>query len=187
MKTFNAEQLQRLASEIERILKPGGVFSLIEVSDPRGWWLRHLYMFYLRRVMPIIEKVFLGYSYGFSMIGVYVGRFGDCSALKRDLEAYGLNVDFTRHYFGCATGLPGSKPKVPKIIERKPSPSRVPTVPAAGWRIEYDLAIFASDFLFFLLPKDGSSLDARMTIRRVTTAAHGSSGLPLCVPRVLIC
>jgi demethylmenaquinone methyltransferase/2-methoxy-6-polyprenyl-1,4-benzoquinol methylase len=33
VKTFNAEQLRRLASEIHRILKPGGVFSLIEVSD----------------------------------------------------------------------------------------------------------------------------------------------------------
>jgi demethylmenaquinone methyltransferase/2-methoxy-6-polyprenyl-1,4-benzoquinol methylase len=111
VKTFNPEQLRHLASEINRILKPGGAFSLIEVSDPRGWWLRYLYMFYLRRVMPVIEKVFLGYSYGFSMIGVYVDRFGDCSALKRDLEAYGLNVDFTRYFFGCATGLSGSKPK----------------------------------------------------------------------------
>lgn len=111
VKTFNAEQLRHLASEINRILKPGGAFSLIEVSDPRGWWLRHVYMFYLRRVMPVIEKVFLGYSYGFSMIGVYVDRFGDCSALQRDLEAYGLEVEFTRYFFGCATGLSGTKPR----------------------------------------------------------------------------
>lgn len=111
VKTFNTEQLRHLAREIHRILKPGGVFSLIEVSDPRGWWLRGLYMFYLRSVMPVIEKVFLGYSYGLSMIGVYVGRFGDCTEFKRDLEAHGLSVEFTRYFFGCATGVSGLKPR----------------------------------------------------------------------------
>jgi len=109
VKTFNHGQLRHLASEIHRILKPGGAFSLIEVSDPRGWWLRSLYMFYLRRVMPIIEKLFLGYSYGFSMIGVYVDRFCDCRMLGQELEARGLAVEFTRYFYGCATGLSGRK------------------------------------------------------------------------------
>jgi hypothetical protein len=61
--------------------------------------------------MPVIERVFLGYSYGFSMIGVYVGRFGDCTMLKHDLEAHELRVEFTRYFFGCATGLSGNKPR----------------------------------------------------------------------------
>jgi demethylmenaquinone methyltransferase/2-methoxy-6-polyprenyl-1,4-benzoquinol methylase len=109
VKTFNSTQLSRLAQEIARILKAGGVFSLIEVSDPKGWWLRGLYLFYLRRIMPIVERVFLGYSYGFSMIGVYVERFGDCAELKGYLEAQGLRVDLRRYFFGCATGLSGVK------------------------------------------------------------------------------
>jgi ubiquinone/menaquinone biosynthesis C-methylase UbiE len=111
VKTFNAEQLCHLAREMHRILKPGGVFSLIEVSDPKGWWLRHLYMFYLRRVMPVIERVFLGYSYGFSMIGVYARRFGDCTVLRCELEARGLHVEFARYFFGCATGVSGTRPR----------------------------------------------------------------------------
>jgi demethylmenaquinone methyltransferase/2-methoxy-6-polyprenyl-1,4-benzoquinol methylase len=109
VKTFNASQLEHLSREISRVLKVGGVFSLIEVSEPRGWWLRPLYMFYLLRVMPIIEKLFLGYSYGFSMIGVYVTRFGDSTQLKRHLEQQGLEVEFKRYFFGCATGVSGIK------------------------------------------------------------------------------
>jgi demethylmenaquinone methyltransferase/2-methoxy-6-polyprenyl-1,4-benzoquinol methylase len=66
-------------------------------------------MFYLRRVMPVIEKVFLGYSYGFSMIGIYAGRFGDCRMLERELAAHGLDVKFTRYFYGCATGISGAK------------------------------------------------------------------------------
>ncbi|MFL6617355.1 MAG: class I SAM-dependent methyltransferase [Povalibacter sp.] len=109
VKTFHSEQLQSLAREIGRILKEGGVFSFIEVSDPRGWWLRRLYLFYLLRVMPIVEKLFLGYSYGFSMIGVYVARFGDMNELKRYLEAEGLEVAYKSYFYGCASGLSGGK------------------------------------------------------------------------------
>lgn len=110
VKTFNPTQLRQLAAEIARILKPGGRYSLIEVSEPRGWILRPLYMFYLLRVMPIIEKLFLGYSYGFSMIGVYVGRFGDCGELQRQLAAQGLKADLRKYFHGCASGVSGFKP-----------------------------------------------------------------------------
>jgi ubiquinone/menaquinone biosynthesis C-methylase UbiE len=109
VKTFNSSQLEHLAKEINRILKVGGIFSFVEVSDPKGWWLRGLYMFYLYRIMPIIEKLFLGYSYGFSMIGIYVARFSDCTELKRYLEAQGLEVELKRYFYGCATGLSGIK------------------------------------------------------------------------------
>ena len=37
LKTFNPDQHARLAALIARVLKPGGVFSMIEASDPKGW------------------------------------------------------------------------------------------------------------------------------------------------------
>ena len=43
LKAFNPEQHARLAALIAHVLKPGGVFSMIEASDPKGWWLRPLY------------------------------------------------------------------------------------------------------------------------------------------------
>jgi ubiquinone/menaquinone biosynthesis C-methylase UbiE len=48
LKTFNLDQHARLAAVVARVLKPGGVFSMIEASDPIGWWLRPLYLFHLR-------------------------------------------------------------------------------------------------------------------------------------------
>jgi len=47
LKTFNASQQAALARLVARTLKPGGVFSLIEASDPKGWWLRPLYRLHL--------------------------------------------------------------------------------------------------------------------------------------------
>jgi demethylmenaquinone methyltransferase/2-methoxy-6-polyprenyl-1,4-benzoquinol methylase len=93
------------------VLKPGGVFSFIEASDPRGWLLRPLYMFHLLRVLPLVERVFLRGAQDFTMIGAYSTRFGDARAFGDMLAAQGLEVQFKRHFFGCATGVSGRKPR----------------------------------------------------------------------------
>jgi demethylmenaquinone methyltransferase/2-methoxy-6-polyprenyl-1,4-benzoquinol methylase len=41
------------------VLKPGGVFSMIEASDPKGWWLRPLYLLHLKVGLPLVERIFL--------------------------------------------------------------------------------------------------------------------------------
>lgn len=109
IKTFDDRHLELLATEVARILKPGGRFSFIEVSQPRGWIFEGLYMFYLRRVMPVIERVFLRYSYGFSMIAVYVARFGDAGRFAHHLGQRGLEVRYRKYFFGCASGVAGRR------------------------------------------------------------------------------
>lgn len=59
LKTFNDAQQARLAALVAHALKPGGVFSFVEASDPRGWALRPLYLFHLRVVLPLIERFLL--------------------------------------------------------------------------------------------------------------------------------
>ena len=110
LKTFNPEQHARLARLIARSLRPGGVFSLIEASDPKGWILRPLYLFHLKVVLPLIERVFLAGAQDFMMIGTYSTNFGDASAFGDMLRAEGLEVAFKRCFFGCATLVAGRKP-----------------------------------------------------------------------------
>lgn len=110
LKTFNAEQQRRLAALIARVLKPGGRFSLIEASDPKDWLLRPLYIFHLTLILPFIERVFLRGAQDFAMIGTYCLDFGDAAAFADQLRANGLQADFRRYFFGCATGVSGSKP-----------------------------------------------------------------------------
>src|SRR5437870_3939775 len=81
LKTFNPGQHARLAALITRVLKPGGVFSMIEASDPKGWWLRPLYLFHLRAVLPLIERIFLRGAQDFMMIGTYSTNFGNAAEL----------------------------------------------------------------------------------------------------------
>jgi ubiquinone/menaquinone biosynthesis C-methylase UbiE len=110
LKTFNGQQHASLAKLIARCLKPGGVFSMIEASDPKGWWLRPLYLLHLKVILPLIERTFLRGAQDFSMIGTYSTNFGNASALSEMLKAEGLEVEYKRYFFGCATGVAGRKP-----------------------------------------------------------------------------
>ena len=110
LKTFNSDQHQKLAELTASTLKAGGSFCFIEASDPKGWWLRPLYIFYLKQVLPMVEKVFLKGARDFAMIGTYSTNFGDASNLAAQLRAEGLDVTFRKHFFGCATSVSGRRP-----------------------------------------------------------------------------
>lgn len=110
LKTFNADQHRRLAALVARVLKPGGAFSMIEASDPKGWILRPLYLFHLKRVLPVVERLVLKGAQDFAMIGTYSTNFGDASGLAGMLRDEGLEVQLRKHFFGCATSVVGRKP-----------------------------------------------------------------------------
>lgn len=110
LKTFDPSQHERLAHLITRVLKPGGVFSLIEASDPRGWFLRPLYRFHLKAVLPMIERLLLNGAQDFAMIGTYSTNFGNAADFAEMLRRSGLEVEYRRYFFGCATGVTGRKP-----------------------------------------------------------------------------
>jgi demethylmenaquinone methyltransferase/2-methoxy-6-polyprenyl-1,4-benzoquinol methylase len=110
LKTFNREQQGRLARLVARVLKPGGVFAMIEASDPKGWWLRPAYLFHLRTILPLVERVLLRGAHDFAMIGTYSTNFGDASFIAARLEEAGLKVELRRHFFGCATSVSGRRP-----------------------------------------------------------------------------
>ncbi|MFP4004618.1 MAG: class I SAM-dependent methyltransferase [Alphaproteobacteria bacterium] len=110
LKTMNRQQHAELARLVARVLKPGGVFSLIEASDPRGWLLRPLYLFHLKTVLPLVERFFLRGARDFAMIGTYCTNFGDAREFADQLRENGLDVQFRTYFFGCATGVCGRKP-----------------------------------------------------------------------------
>ncbi len=110
LKTFNPEQQAQLAALTARVLKPGGAFSFIEASDPKGWMLRPLYLFHLKVMLPLIERTLLRGAQDFAMIGRYCSEFGDASGFESALRGRGLDVQFKRYFFGCASGVSGRKP-----------------------------------------------------------------------------
>jgi len=111
LKTFNRDQQMRLAKIIAGLLRPGGHLSLIEVSVPPARVLRWLYMFYLGRIIPWIGRLFLGNPLNYEMLGIYTQDFGSCQYFSECLRQQGLQVRRVSYFFGCATGVSGTKPK----------------------------------------------------------------------------
>lgn len=109
LKTFNDKQLIFLAKEIKRILKTNGRFSFIEISVPGNKILLFFYRFYLKRIVPVLGKLFLGNPEDYKMLWVYTEQFTDSKRVVDIFESQGLKVSYERYFFGCATGFSGTK------------------------------------------------------------------------------
>ena len=109
LKTFSDEKLKILAKEVNRILKINGQFAFVEISKPKNKLFIIPYMFYLKFLIPLIGKVFMGNSMDYRMLGIYCEKFVDCEKFKIYLEKEGLQVKFCKYFFGCATGVKGKK------------------------------------------------------------------------------
>ncbi|MDR2229778.1 MAG: class I SAM-dependent methyltransferase [Flavobacteriaceae bacterium] len=109
MKTFNQQQLEILSKELYRIMKPGGVFSFVEVSKPNNKILYSFYKLYLKRIIPILGKLFLGNPNDYKMLWVYTERFENSKKVKEIFEEQGFEIHYENYFFGCASGISGRK------------------------------------------------------------------------------
>ena len=111
LKTFDREQQAKLADCVAGLFRPGGSFSFVEISVPKSWILRLPYMFYLKRIIPILGRILLGNPDNYRMLGIYTQAFQDCEHFANCLSQAGLDVSPVNFFFGCATGVQGMKPR----------------------------------------------------------------------------
>lgn len=111
LKTFNDEQLKSLAKEVHRILKPNGRFSFIEISVPQNVILRFFFMFYVKYIIPVLGKLFLGNPETYKMLGVYTEEFKNSKQVFEIFKHENFEIEYIKYFFGCATGIKGLKVK----------------------------------------------------------------------------
>jgi demethylmenaquinone methyltransferase/2-methoxy-6-polyprenyl-1,4-benzoquinol methylase len=111
LKTFDREQQRLLARKVTQLLKAGGSYSFVEISLPPFPPLRSVYMFYLKTLIPLIGRMLLGNPDCYRMLGVYTEAFDNTSHFAGCLREAGLEVVLFSHFFGCATGVRGIKPR----------------------------------------------------------------------------
>lgn len=109
LKTFNTAQLEVLAKEVYRILKPGGKFSFVEVSKPKNRILHSFYGFYLGKVIPVFGKLLLGNPEDYKMLWKYTNKFESCEKIREIFAKENLTTNIDDYFAGCATGLSGYK------------------------------------------------------------------------------
>jgi len=109
LKTFSELQLKQLVAEIDRILKAGGEFSIVEVSVPTNVMLRWLYMFYIKNVIPVLGWLFLGNPETYKMLGIYTEKYRNTKAIVKLFQDKNLEVEYLEYFYGCASGIKGKK------------------------------------------------------------------------------
>ena len=53
----NFENLEQGLRDMRRVLEPGGTLAVLEFSQPTGWPLRSLYLFYFKNILPRIGRL----------------------------------------------------------------------------------------------------------------------------------
>ena len=109
LKTLTRQSTIEFAREIHRILKPGGRFSILEISTAEGWFFAPIYRWYVRSFIPLVGKLCLGDIECYRMLGAYTDAFGSCHRVAALFAEAGLKAAVQTHFHGCATSLVGAK------------------------------------------------------------------------------
>lgn len=92
------------ASEMRRVLRPGGLLAILECAEPEGRVLGALYRFYARRVLPRIGGALSGEPDAYSYLPDSVSKFPRPSELSDILRAGGFtDVNFRVMTFGVVS------------------------------------------------------------------------------------
>ena len=106
----NFEDLEAGLKEIFRVLRPGGKFVVLEFSRPSGAPFKQLYLFYFRRVLPLIGRLISRHPDAYQYLRDSVMRFPEGSDFRDALRQTGfVHPRETRLTFGIATVYSGIK------------------------------------------------------------------------------
>jgi demethylmenaquinone methyltransferase / 2-methoxy-6-polyprenyl-1,4-benzoquinol methylase len=112
----NFENLEKGLAEILRVLKPNGVFVILETSIPEKTPYKQGYYFYSKKILPIIGKLFSkdNAAYGYLSESSAVFPYGE--VLNNILRKIGfINVEAIPQTFGVATIYTASKKQLSHI------------------------------------------------------------------------
>jgi demethylmenaquinone methyltransferase/2-methoxy-6-polyprenyl-1,4-benzoquinol methylase len=106
----NFENLEQGLSEIFRVLKPNGVFVILETSVPTKTPYKQGYKFYTKRILPLIGKLFSRDKVAYSYLCESASVFPYGEALNNILRKIGfINAEALPQTLGVATIYTASK------------------------------------------------------------------------------
>lgn len=106
----NFEHLEQGLSEILRVLKPGGIFVVLETSVPEKTPYKQGYNFYCKNILPLIGKLFSKDNVAYGYLSESAASFPYGQAFSNILLETGfINVKAMPQTFGVATIYSASK------------------------------------------------------------------------------
>ncbi len=105
-------------SEIYRVVRPGGAIAVLEFSVPGNPFFRNLYLFYFRRIIPLIGRLVSGDANAYRYLNRSAEAFPQGEHFCRMLSDAGFLVTTSFPVtFGVARIYAGIKPEHEKLDE----------------------------------------------------------------------
>lgn len=109
----NFENLKAGISEIKRVLKPGGVFFVLEFSKPVKTPYKQIYQFYFTKILPLIGRMVSKDSNAYTYLPESVNEFPDGDKFLSILAEVGfVESKYFVQTFGIASIYETQKPKI---------------------------------------------------------------------------
>jgi demethylmenaquinone methyltransferase / 2-methoxy-6-polyprenyl-1,4-benzoquinol methylase len=106
----NFENLRLGLQEMFRVLRPGGRIVVLEFSRPRRLPFRHIYLFYFKRILPVVGRLISGNTEAYTYLPDTVMRFPEGEEFLTILSNVGFTgLRETRLTFGIASIYAGDK------------------------------------------------------------------------------
>ena len=106
----NFETLEKGLSEILRVLKPGGIFVILETSVPTKFPFRQGYFMHTKIFLPLIGKLFSKDKHAYGYLSTSAAKFPYGKAFNNILKKTGfIQVKDLPQTFGVATIYTASK------------------------------------------------------------------------------
>lgn len=98
--------------EMHRVLRPGGRAVVLEFTTPPGWLFRKIYLWYFRRVLPLVGGWISGHRTAYAYLPASVGEFPSPDGVAAWLQEVGFQkVSYRLMTFGIVAihvGIKGS-------------------------------------------------------------------------------
>ncbi|MCP4204338.1 MAG: ubiquinone/menaquinone biosynthesis methyltransferase [bacterium] len=96
----NVADLDEALVELHRVLRPGGQIAILEFAVPEAKWLRRPYLFYFRRILPVLGRLVSPRGSAYAYLPSSVLEFPQRAGFVRRMETAGFGSAHSRDLTG---------------------------------------------------------------------------------------